>query len=85
MCIRDSKATGRQIKVRLEGGELEFDLWVPRAGNKKSEDPLKSPKRKAATVKKTGSRFEALNAEMEVESEDEDGDVAMNMVFMGQV
>ena len=72
-----TKKTGRQIKMRMENGEFEFDIWVPKPKDKMGK-AVKSKKK----VKFEGdNRFQALS-EMEVDS---DGDHMLEMVFMRPV
>ena len=63
-------------------GEFEFDLWVPKAGAQKEEEGIAKKKKKVSFEHK--NKFEALQ-EMEVDSEEDDGDNMLQMVFMRQV
>ena len=77
----EDKKSGRQIKIKMGEGEFEFDLWVPKAGAQKEEGIAKKKKKVSFENK---NKFEALQ-EMEVDSEEDDGDNMLQMVFMRQV
>jgi len=72
----EDKKTGRQIKMRMENGDFEFDIWVPRPKSK-IEEGIKNKKKVNFENK---NKFEALQG-MDVD-DDEEGDVSMlKMVF----
>ena len=72
----EDKKTGRQSKMRMENGDFEFDIWVPRPKSK-VEEGMKNKKKVNFENK---NKFEALQ-EMDVD-DDEEGDVSMlKMVF----
>ena len=73
----EDKKTGRQINMRMENGEFEFDLWIPKPKSK-MEEGVKDRKKVRFEDK---NRFQALS-QMDVDS---DGDHMLEMVFMGQV
>ena len=77
----EDKKTGRQIKIKMGEGEFEFDIWVPKVGSQKEEE-VATKKKKVSFENK--NKFEALQ-EMEVDSDDNEGDNMLQMVFMRQV
>ena len=68
-----TKSSGKRIKVRMQNGAFEFDIWVPKA--KEVEAPAKKSK---------GIPLKNRYAPMEVDNDD-DGDEMISMVFVGQV
>ena len=78
--FRNAISEGRKSlkATETEGGEFEFDLWVPRAGVRRNETEL-AKKENGNTKKsvKLKNKFEAFN-EMEVDSVDDDGDALIN-------
>jgi hypothetical protein len=73
-----NKKTGKTIKVRMDNGNFEFDLWVSKAKPVKNQVTFEGK-----------NRFKALESSDEempqlVESEDEDNDRMVEMVFMRQ-
>ena len=71
----ENKKTGKRIKVKMEKGAFEFDLWVKKVKEMKKGEPIK-------VKTKVNNKFDAL---MNNNDEDEDEDVQMlDMVFRRQ-
>ena len=72
----EQKASGKQIKIRTDRDEFEFEIWVPKA--KSGEEPVKGKKNKVNFESK--NQFQALSMDV-----DSDGDAMLEMVFTRQV
>ena len=72
----EQKSSGKQIKIRTDRDEFEFEIWVPKA--KSGEEPVKGKKKVSFESK---NQFQALS-NMEVDS---DSDAMLEMVFTRQV
>ena len=71
----EDKTTGRQIKIRADNGEFEFDIWVPK--KKEVEERKKNPKK--STIQ-TSNRFKEFETD-----DDDDDDAMLEAVFIRQV
>ena len=71
----EQKTTGKQIKIRTDRDEFEFEIWVPKA--KSGDEPVKGKKKVNFEDK---NQFQALSMDV-----DSDGDAMLEMVFTRQV
>ena len=78
----EDKKSGRKIKVKMEKGEFEFEIWVPKPKSTIVEEPLKK-KKKTDFKNQKGNKFQAL--QMDVEESEDDDDAMLDMVFMRPV
>ena len=78
----EDKKSGRKIKVKMEKGEFEFEIWVPKPKSTIAEEPLKK-KKKTDFKNQKGNKFQAL--QMDVEESEDDDDAMLDMVFMRPV
>ena len=68
------------MKIRSDNGAFEFELWVPKAAE--SEKPAKEKKKKVSFKQSDGDDMDVGEAR---DGGEDDGDAALEMVFIGQV
>ena len=66
----------------MNEGEFEFDIWVPKAGAQKEEEANSQKKKSVQFANK--NKLETLQS-MDVDSEEDESDDMLQMVFMRQV
>ncbi len=75
----EDKQTSRK-KIRSDNGAFKFELWVPKAA--KSEKPAKEKTKKVSFKQSDGDDMDVGEAR---DGDEDDGDAALEMVFIGQV